>query len=126
MPDKTDSWTVHKDTPHISARPWEAASFDPQGIFFITHRSETCGVALALESTTVDGAPVGVVATFGVKPDSRRKGIGRCLLRLCIQRHKELGRSRVLCAIDRQRAPEAWQLLTSEGFTETEDCRLTT
>merc|ERR1712224_916148 len=29
-------------------RPWEIPGFDEQGIFFLTNRSDTCGIAVAL------------------------------------------------------------------------------
>lgn len=97
-----------------ASRLWESPDFDPQGIFFMTHRSDTCGVAAALGL----GGAEGVVANLGVSPDFRRRGLGRCLLRLCLQRHAELGRARVFCAVDRSRSPSAWQLLIGEGFQQ--------
>jgi len=94
-------------------RPWEASGFDEQGIFFVTSRSETCGIAVALPGTD---AADGVIASWGVQSSYRRRGLGRCLLRLCLQRHAELGRSRVFLAVDPSRSPEAFQLLQTEGF----------
>lgn len=100
-------------------RPWEAPGFDDQGIFFLTSRSETCGIAVALPAfagVPGGGDGVGVVAAWGVKPWCQRRGLGRCLLRLCLQRHSELGRRKVFCAVDPQSSPGACKLLIAEGF----------
>lgn len=94
-------------------QPWKAAAFDREGTFFVTHRSETVGIAAALAGPT---AEVGVIAGWGVNPAFRRRGVGFCLLRMCIDRHVELRRSRVICAVDQQQSPEAWRLLEREGF----------
>lgn len=103
------------DVALCARKPWEAPGFDQEGICFLTHRSETCGIAVALAL----GEPtekMGLIAGWGVQPGHRRKGLGRCLLRLCLERHAELGRARVLCAISESKSPEAWRLLSSEGF----------
>mmetsp|Transcript_68596 Transcript_68596/g.223146 ORF Transcript_68596/g.223146 Transcript_68596/m.223146 type:complete len:157 (-) Transcript_68596:58-528(-) len=94
-------------------RPWESASFDREGIFFLTHRSDTGGIAIALPGA---GASDGVVGVLGVHPSFRRRGLGRCLLRLCVGRLVQLGRTRIFCAVDADRSPGAFKLLTSEGF----------
>eukprot|EP00929_Paragymnodinium_shiwhaense_P114809 TRINITY_DN83324_c0_g1_i1.p1 TRINITY_DN83324_c0_g1~~TRINITY_DN83324_c0_g1_i1.p1 ORF type:complete len:330 (+),score=87.32 TRINITY_DN83324_c0_g1_i1:78-1067(+) len=93
-------------------KPWEAPNFDEEGIFFLTHRSDTCGVAVALDR----GDSVGLIAGLGVHPDYRRRGLGRCLLRLCMRRHAELGRRRVVCIVDEGRCPGVAKLLRDEGF----------
>lgn len=95
-------------------RPWEAQGFDEQGIFFITSRSDTCGIALALPAG--EDPRTGTIGAWGVEASYRRRGLGRCLLRFCLQRHAELGRTRVLCTVSPVASPEAFQLLQQEGF----------
>lgn len=99
-------------------QPWTTAAFDPEGAFFITHRSDTAGIALAASASSTDssGEEVGLVAGWGVRTEYRRRGIGLCLLRLCLQRHAQKGRSRVLVAVNQEASPGAWRLLTREGF----------
>eukprot|EP00418_Pyrodinium_bahamense_P072831 CAMPEP_0179099730 /NCGR_PEP_ID=MMETSP0796-20121207/46023_1 /TAXON_ID=73915 /ORGANISM="Pyrodinium bahamense, Strain pbaha01" /LENGTH=306 /DNA_ID=CAMNT_0020797535 /DNA_START=80 /DNA_END=997 /DNA_ORIENTATION=+ len=70
-------------------RVWEDPCFDRDGIFFVTHRSKAVGTVAALAGKSADE---GVVQFLGVLPQERRKGLGRCLLRLALQRHGELGR----------------------------------
>lgn len=96
-------------------RPWEDARFDPQGTFFLTRRSETAGIALACVRRLGE-EEIGVVAGLAVQPDFRRRGVGRCLLRLCLGRLQSLGRLCVIAAVDTQQNHEAHQLFTSEGF----------
>lgn len=97
--------------PVQALRPWEAPGFDRDGLFFLTHRSDTCGIALAVAAQEREG-----VVALGVHPSFRRRGLGRCLLRLALARHASLGRTRVFCAVDARASPGAWHLLTSEGF----------
>jgi len=96
-------------------RPWEGKDFDPNGIFFVTHRSDTCGVAIAMSTGQ---RAEGVIAVLGVHPKYRRRGLGRCLLRFCIQRLAELHCMRIFCSVDTSRSPAAAQFLTAEGFLQ--------
>lgn len=132
VPDLFESWTWEGDTTVLpgkwedaitecfetsvadcTQKPWEDPKFDPDGIFFLTHRSGTCGIALTLDG---DEKGTGVIACLGVQSAFHRRGVGRCLLRLCLQRHLQLLRTRVFCAIDAQQSPQGMQLLVSEGF----------
>jgi len=105
-------------------RPWESPGFDEDGIFFLTHRSDTCGVAAILPAKSPHGAgdqPVGFIAGWCVHPDFRRRGVGLCLLRSCLRRQAEMGRRRVFCAIDERSCVQAVSLLTKEGFRKCTD-----
>lgn len=103
------------DVVDCGARPWDEQGFDSQGTFFITSRSDTCGVAVVLPMRAPPTG-IGLLAFIGVRPEFRRKGLGLCLLRLCLQRHLELGRTLIFCAIDTKRSSAAWRLLEREGF----------
>lgn len=118
--------------PAPACRPWESRSFDPEGVFFITHRSHTCGVACALllddgDECGVDGsgsaAQLGRAVVFvAVRPDFRKRGIGRCLLRLCCLHHARSGQPAVRCAVGPMDGTPhgARELLQAEGFRETD------
>eukprot|EP00927_Polykrikos_kofoidii_P033643 TRINITY_DN28468_c0_g1_i1.p1 TRINITY_DN28468_c0_g1~~TRINITY_DN28468_c0_g1_i1.p1 ORF type:complete len:333 (+),score=65.05 TRINITY_DN28468_c0_g1_i1:107-1105(+) len=105
-------------------RPWETAGFDPQGIFFLTHRSQTCGIAAALpNSPTVgsqSGSTEGVIVGLAVRPEFRREGLEQCLLRLCIHHHATLGRSRVFCNMSEEWSTDACAMLATHGFLPSE------
>lgn len=97
-----------------ASRPWESSTFDKEGIFFLTDRSDTVGIAMAF---VCEGAAV--LGALGVHPSYRRKGVGRCLLRLCAHRQLELGRTRMWCKVPAGRSGAAARaLLLSEGFRE--------
>lgn len=116
--------------PHCARRPWEAPHFDAEGIFFLTQRSETCGIGVALAASSAgalgmaaqlqasceDEDEIGVIACLGVSPASRRRGLGRALLRLCLRRHAQLGRKRVYCVVDAESRPDVCHLLRAENF----------
>merc|ERR1712008_280641 len=131
LPELLEQWTWEEDTTILpfkweqaladsceepvvlqAAKPWDAHDFDPSGMFFVTHRSETSGIAAALAA----GRDEGVIAVLGVHPSFRKRGIGRCLLRFALQRHAALQRKRVFCAVQVHRLPGMVHLLSSEGF----------
>lgn len=96
-------------------QPWNDSGFDRESIFFITHRSETCGVAAVLPNN--ESRSDAVVVALGVRPQDRRHGIGRCLLRLCAHRAAELGHCSLHCAVDPEQEMDACRLLAAEGFS---------
>ncbi|CAE8633362.1 unnamed protein product, partial [Polarella glacialis] len=93
---------------------WEDPSFDREGIFFLTYRSAVLGTAVSLSAGP--GGCHGVVRFWGVAPGERRKGLGRCLLRLALARHRQLGKTRVYVPAGVNGSAEAAELLSQEGF----------
>mmetsp|Transcript_30072 Transcript_30072/g.70093 ORF Transcript_30072/g.70093 Transcript_30072/m.70093 type:complete len:324 (+) Transcript_30072:138-1109(+) len=93
--------------PVPQVKPWMLPDFDREGIFFITHRSDTCGVAAVCS---------GRLLAFGVVQDYRRKGIGRSLLGLCIHRQLQLGTRTLTCTLSSAASSPAHILLSQMGF----------
>merc|ERR1719401_543428 len=62
-------------------RIWEAPDFDPEGIFFLTHRSDVCGTIAAVPFAAKGGeggaagdacgSDTGALRFWGVRPQAR-------------------------------------------------------
>eukprot|EP00931_Biecheleriopsis_adriatica_P004398 TRINITY_DN106077_c0_g1_i1.p1 TRINITY_DN106077_c0_g1~~TRINITY_DN106077_c0_g1_i1.p1 ORF type:complete len:326 (+),score=69.52 TRINITY_DN106077_c0_g1_i1:164-1141(+) len=94
-------------------RIWEEPNFDREGLFFLTHRSHVFGTIVAEEGEA--GTACGNLRFWGVHPRERGKGLGRCLLRLALRRHGELGR-RSICIRGVLAGSVGEKLLVQEGF----------
>lgn len=85
--DKTPSWFLE----HYAKKP----QFEPQGVFFITKRSDVLGTCFAWNDGGESAKTIGQLHWLGVAPDHRGRGIAKCLIRLVLGYHKRMGRTQV-------------------------------